>query len=145
MTDDLTKLRAELRQREADGEDLWLDHFEIRALLGAIDEAERERDEARELESMFNDALLNIVKLTDTSMDPALSVKNINEIALVAVKAISDKVRKGRAQPKRRRLGHDADGTPLNIIEPYCPNCFIDGRSGYTFCVCGKKPGEATP
>jgi hypothetical protein len=51
----------------------------------------------------------------------------------------------GTTNRKRRQLGHDADGTPLNIIEPYCPDCFIDGRSGYTFCVCDKQPGEAKP
>jgi hypothetical protein len=51
----------------------------------------------------------------------------------------------GTTNRKRRRLGRDFDGKSLKIIEPYCPNCFIDGRSGYTFCVCGKQPGEAKP
>jgi hypothetical protein len=104
----------------------------------------RERDEARELESLFNDALLKIVALTDTSMDPALSVKNINEIALVAIKAISEKFRKASAPPKRRKLGRDADGTPLNIIEPHCGQCAIDPRDGETWCVCGKPPVRLT-
>jgi hypothetical protein len=138
---ELSKLKKQLMGRP---QYHYISQDEAETLLDALAKAEFERDEARELESMFNDALLNIVALTDTSMDPALSVKNINEIACVAIEAIAEKHRKASAPPKRRKLGRDADGTPLNIIEPHCGQCAIDPRDGETWCVCGKPPVRLT-
>lgn len=41
-----------------------------------------------------------------------------------------------------RKLGHDADGKPLNIIEPWCGQCRIGEND--TYCGCGKQPEVRT-
>jgi hypothetical protein len=112
----------------------------------AADEIERLRNA---VEAAWNDAIIaasdRISIAHNECCDPSRYDRGECCGHFIPVQAAIRELMKDRTPPKRRRLGHDADGTPLNIIEPHCGQCVIDPRDGETWCVCGKQPGEAKP